>query len=199
MRTISTVTCAILVGASLFTLTGFSSIAHAAPTVPLGVSEVINGVDEVSTVSTRAFWIENRTSEGLKIVRVAGVGGDLLPEDSWSDEVLEPGQTMRIEVTSGIFGKGHEIEIRFQGNKLREIPARWVPPYYPGPEGMCSDRGGPVEDCSGYTIPAQPYYGEAAVLLNVWGQTRSSDVTRSAFGPAQAGGEAIVLMDGPAS
>ena len=197
MRTFTKLTCAALAGAALFGVSGFSSVANAAPAEPLAVSAPVNGDEEMSTASTRAFWIQNRTAERMTLVRVAGVGGDLLPEDSWPDNpVLEPGQTMRIEVTSGFFGKGHEIEVRLQGDKVRWIPARDVPAYYPGPEGMCSDRGGPVEDCHAYTIPAQPYLGEAAVLLNVWGQTRTSDVTRSSFGPAQAGGEAIVLNEG---
>ena len=65
---------------------------------------VLAGDDEMSTASTRAFWIDNRTSERITLVRVAGVGGDLLPDDSWPDNpVLEPGQNMRIEVTSGGF------------------------------------------------------------------------------------------------
>jgi len=197
MRTISKLTCAILVGATLFGVAGLSSVANAAPAGMFGASASANGDDEMSTASTRAFWIENRTSEQLKLVGVVGVGGELLPEDSWpKDPILKPGQTMRIEVTSGVYGKGHEIEVRLQGNKLRKTPDIEVPEYRPGPDGMCTDRGGPRVDCSAYTIPGVEYYGEAAVLLNVWGYTRTSDVTRSAFGTAQAGGEAIVLTEG---
>jgi hypothetical protein len=196
MRTLSRITCAALAGAALFAGVGLSSTATAAPARPMGVTATVIGDDEVSASSTRAFWIENRTSERLTLVGVAAVNGELLPEDSWPENaVLEPGQTLRVEVTSGYFGNGHEIELRLQGDKVRWIPAREVPAYLPGPEGMCSDRGGPVEDCSAYTIPAQPYFGQATVVLNVWGQTRTSTVTGSAFGPSLAGREAIVLTE----
>ena len=35
------------------------------------------------------------------------------------------------------------------------------------------------------------------MLLNVWGYTRTSFAVASAFGPVLAGGEAIVITDGP--
>jgi hypothetical protein len=196
MRTFSKLTCAVLAGAALFGVSGFSSVVNAAPANALAVSAPVTGDEELSTASTRAFWIENRTSERMTVVGVAGVDGDLLPEDSWPDNpVLEPGQTMRVEVTSGNVGWGHRIEIRLQGDKERWFPPREVPAYYPGPDGTCSDGKRPVGDCSAFTIPGFTYFGDATVLLNVWAQTRTSQVTTSSFGLAQAGGEAIVLTD----
>ena len=66
MRTLSRITCAVLVGTALFGVVGLSSTATAAPARPLGTTATVIG-DEVSTSATRAFWIENRTSEGMTV------------------------------------------------------------------------------------------------------------------------------------
>ena len=65
MRTLSRIACAALVGTALFGVVGLSSTATAPPARPLGTTATVIGDDEVSTSATRAFWIENRTSEGM--------------------------------------------------------------------------------------------------------------------------------------
>ena len=121
MRTLTKLTCAILAGATVFGVAGSSSVANAAPAEPFAVVNAsVNADEQMSIASTRAFWIENRSSENLKLVGVDGVRGDLLPEDSWPDRIqgsFEPGQTMSFEVTSGVFGKGHEIRGCFAGRR----------------------------------------------------------------------------------
>jgi hypothetical protein len=187
--------CAALAGTALFGAVGFASAAHAAPSRPLGVTATVIGDDEVSTSASRAFWIENRTSERLTLARFEGAGEPLRADDSFpGDRVIEPGQTMRVEVTSGVFSNGgHGVHVGFKGDRVRWTPPQDVPAYYPGPEGECADRTGPVQDCHAYTLPPEPYFGTASVVLNVWGYTRTSYSEGSAFGPVLAGGEAIVI------
>ena len=142
MRTLSRVTCAVLAGTALFGVVGLSSTATAAPARPLGATATVIGEDEVSTSATRAFWIENRTSEGMTVYGLAGAGDVLLPDDSLPDNrFIGPGQTLRVEVTSGVFSNGgHQVEVSL---------------------------------------------------------TRTSHAMSSSFGPVLAGGEAIVITDGP--
>ena len=64
--TFARLTCAALAGTALFGVVGLSSTAIAAPARPLGATATVIG-DEVSTSATRAFWIENRTSEGMTV------------------------------------------------------------------------------------------------------------------------------------
>ena len=197
MRTLSRITCAVLAGTALFGVVGLASTATAAPARPLGATATVIGVDEVSTSATRAFWIENRTSEGITVYGLAGAGDVLLPEDSLPENrYIGPGQTRRVEVTSGYFSNGgHQVEVSLIGDKTRWTAPRDVPAYGAGPGGECGDRGGPVEDCHGYTLPPQPYYAGARLVLNVWGFTRTSHVMSSSFGPILAGGEAIVITE----
>ena len=54
---------------------------------PLGTTATVIGDDEVSTSATRAFWIENRTSEGMTVYGLKGAGDVLLPEDSLPEQV----------------------------------------------------------------------------------------------------------------
>ena len=89
---------------------------------------------------------------------------------------------------------------RGTGEPAGRSPWQWtaprdVPAYHPGPGGECGDRGGPVEDCHGYTLPPQPYFAGARLVLNVWGYTRTSHAMSSSFGPVLAGGEAIVITE----
>ena len=196
MRTLSRITCAVLAGTALFGVVGLSSTATAAPARPLGSTATVIGEDEVSTSATRAFWIENRTSEGMTVYGLAGAGDVLLPEDSLPDNrFIGPGQTLRVEVTSGVFcNGGHQVEVSLIGDKTRWTAPRDVPAYGAGPGGECGDRGGPVEDCHGYTLPPQPYYAgrTGAERLGV-----HKDVARDVeqLGPVLAGGEAIVITE----
>ena len=70
------------------------------------------------------------------------------------------------------------------------------PAFSPGPGGSCDDRIGPIQDdCGAYTLPGEPYYAGARLVLNVWGFTRTSHVMSSSFGPILACGEAIVITE----
>ena len=198
MRTLSRITCAVLAGTALFGVVGLSSTATAAPARPLGTTATVIGDDEVSTSATRAFWIENRTSEGMTVYGLKGAGDVLLPEDSLPENrYIGPGQTLRVEVTSGYFSNGgHQVEVSLIGDKTRWTAPREVPAFSPGPGGSCDDRTGPVQDtCGAYTLPPQPYDLGARLVLNVWGFTRTSHVMSSSFGPILAGGEAIVITE----
>ena len=133
MRTLSRITCAALVGTALFGVVGLSSTATAAPARPLGTTATVIGDDEVSTSATRAFWIENRTSEGMTVYGLAGAGDVLLPEDSLPENrYIGPGQTLRVEVTSGVFSNGgHQVEVSLMGDKVRWTAPREVPAFSP--------------------------------------------------------------------
>ncbi len=75
------------------------------------------GDDDMSATSTRGFWVANRSSERLTFLGVEGIAGQpVLDEDSWPavNGVLEPGQTMRFEVTSSV-RHGHGIIALFGG------------------------------------------------------------------------------------
>ena len=83
MRTLSRVTCAVLAGTALFGVVGLSSTATAAPARPLGATATVIGVDEVSTSATRAFWIENRTSEGMTAAPTPSRASPTTRERDW--------------------------------------------------------------------------------------------------------------------
>ena len=144
MRTLSRIACAALVGTALFGVVGLSSTATAAPARPLGTTATVIGDDDVSTSATRAFWIENRTSEGMTVYGLKGAGDVLLPEDSLPENrYIGPGQTLRVEVTSGYFSNGgHQVEVSLMGDKVRWRAAR-IPRVLPGQVGRVmteSDR-----------------------------------------------------------
>jgi len=143
MRTLSRIACAALVGTALFGVVGLSSTAAAAPARPLGTATVIED-DDVSTSATRAFWIENRTSEGMTVYGLKGAGDVLLPEDSLPENrYIGPGQTLRVEVTSGYFSNGgHQVEVSLMGDKVRYGAPREFPAFSPGQVGRVMTESG---------------------------------------------------------
>ena len=175
MRTSAKLTAAGLATAALFTLSGLSSVAQAAPvTAPAAVSTAVSTEQTVAAEGqqdegqltaqgTRAFWITNLSSRILTLDDAWGTTGwpattrtDLLVGDSVPvGQTLKPGQTMQIEVRDW---NSHGISLIF------------------------GDGG----------------HDQVAVNTHVWAVSRYSNGF-SSYGRVDAGGQDITLTDAPGS